>query len=80
VKESRVGTTSVVGLHGDAVRIRIIAPPVDGAANEALVIFLAKLLEVSPSSVRLLSGETSRSKVVLIAGADVEHVRASLGV
>lgn len=76
----RASRTEVVGLHGDAVRIRLTAAPVDGAANEALVSFLAERVVVPRSSVRLLSGESSRSKVVLIAGADVERVRDRLGV
>ena len=76
----RASRTEVVGLQGDALRIRLTAAPVDGAANEALVSFLAERLVVPRSSVRLLAGETSRSKVVLIAGADVEQVRTRLGV
>ncbi|HEV8456157.1 MAG TPA: DUF167 family protein [Gemmatimonadales bacterium] len=76
----RASRTEVVGLQGDALRIRLTAAPVDGAANEALVSFLAERVVVPRSSVRLVSGETSRSKVVLIAGANVEQVRARLGV
>jgi uncharacterized protein (TIGR00251 family) len=76
----RASRTELVGLHGDELRIRLTAPPVDGAANEALVSFLADRVGVARSSVRLLSGETSRSKVVLITGLGVEQVRTRLGV
>jgi uncharacterized protein (TIGR00251 family) len=76
----RASRTELVGLHGDELRIRLTAPPVDGAANEALVSFLADRVGVARSSVRLLSGETSRSKVVLITSLGVEQVRTRLGV
>jgi hypothetical protein len=75
----RASRTELVGLHGDELRIRLTAPPVDGVANEALISFLADRVAVPRSSVRLLSGETSRSKVVLITGLGVEQVRTRLG-
>jgi uncharacterized protein len=75
----RASRTELVGFHGDELRIRLTAPPVDGAANAALVSFLADRLAVPRSTVRLLSGETSRSKVVLIAGLEVDQVRARFG-
>ncbi len=56
----------VVGLHGDALKIRITAPPVDGKANQHLIRFLAKLFQVRQQDVELLSGETSRSKRLAI--------------
>ena len=56
------------GLHGDALKLRLRAPPVDGKANEALVRLLAKLCDLPRSRVVLLAGETSRDKRVLLAG------------
>jgi uncharacterized protein (TIGR00251 family) len=66
--QPRASRSEVVGVHGDALRIRLSAPPVDGAANEQLVIFLADIFAVSRRSVRILAGESSRSKLVEIDG------------
>lgn len=62
--------TELAGLHGEALKIRLAAPPVDGKANAALLAFLAKACGVSKSAVELVSGETSRSKRVRVRGAD----------
>ena len=72
--QPRASRTEVVGPHGDAIRIRLSAPPVNGAANEALLRFLAAKLSVSRSAVRLTAGETSRSKVVSVSGIDLQQV------
>lgn len=61
--------TGFVGPHGDAMKIRLAAPPVDGKANAALCAFLAEFCGVPKSSVTLLSGETSRAKRVKLEGA-----------
>lgn len=61
--------TEWVGLHGDALKLRLKAPPVDGKANEALCAFLAKIFAVKRHFVVLLSGETSRHKRVHIKSA-----------
>jgi uncharacterized protein YggU (UPF0235/DUF167 family) len=60
----------VVGRHGDAIRIRLNAPPVDGAANDALVRFLADLLGVARAAITLEHGHTGRLKVLRVEGAD----------
>ena len=67
--------TEVAGEHGDALKIRLAAPPVDGKANAALLAFIAERLGVSRSAVTLKSGQTSRRKVVEVDGASVEVVR-----
>ena len=67
--------TEVAGEHGDALKIRLAAPPVDGKANAALLAFIAGRLGVPKSAVTLKSGQTSRRKVVEIAGASAEVVR-----
>jgi len=64
----RASLTEVVGRHSDAVRIRVAAPPVDGAANDALVRFLAKRLDVPRAAVRIIRGDTSPRKTVTIEG------------
>lgn len=67
--------TEVAGEHGDALKIRLAAPPVDGKANAALLAFIAERLGVSKSAVTLKSGQTSRRKVVEVEGASAEAVR-----
>src|SRR5476649_1588537 len=74
-RSSRMG---IDGVHGDAVRVRVNAPPVDGAANEAVIAVLAKALGVSKRSLTIVSGATSRSKVVEIAGLTAAELRTRL--
>ena len=66
--------TEIAGLHGDALKIRLSAPPVDGKANEALVKFVAEALKLPKSAVNLKSGQTSRRKVLEVSGATSEAV------
>ena len=73
--QPRASQSAIVGIHGDALRIRVSAPPVDGAANAALIEFLADIFAVSRRSVRILAGESSRSKVVEIDGITERVVR-----
>jgi len=69
----RATRTEVVGMHGDALRVRVAAPPVDGAANEELVRFLAERLGVPRSAIAIAAGDTSRRKRVLIEGVETAH-------
>ncbi len=66
--------TEFAGLHGDALKIRLAAPPVDGKANEALVKFVAETLKLPKSAVNLKSGQTSRRKVLEVVGTTSEAV------
>ncbi len=66
--------TEVAGQHGEALKIRLAAPPVDGKANEALLRFVAETLGLPKSAVSLKSGQTSRRKVLEISGATSEAV------
>jgi hypothetical protein len=70
----------VVGLHGDALKIRVAAPPVDGAANEAIIRFFADRLDVPRSRVRLTKGGSGRRKVVEIEGIALEALARAFGV
>ena len=63
---------------GDRLKIRIAAPPVDSAANEELVAFVAKQLGASRGAVQIAHGQTSRNKTLLIAGVTVDRVLATL--
>ncbi len=74
--QPRSSRTGVEGLHGDALKVRVNAPPVDGAANEAVVAVLAEALGVSRRAVRIVSGESSRSKVVEVDGVGAEAIHA----
>ena len=66
--QPRASRDELAGIHGDAIKIRLSAPPVDGAANDALVNFLSTVFAVPKRAIRILAGETSRSKVVEIEG------------
>jgi len=66
------------GEREGALVVRLTAPPVEGAANEALSRFLGKALGVAPSAVRVVSGTTGRNKVVSVAGLDAATVRERL--
>ncbi|MBL8982864.1 MAG: DUF167 domain-containing protein [Gemmatimonadetes bacterium] len=72
--QPRATRSEVVGCHGDALRVRLQAPPVDGAANEALVELLADTLEVPRRAIALVAGHTARRKVVEVP----EDARARL--
>ena len=77
--QPRVSRNEIVGLIDGALRVRLHAPPVDGAANEALVAFLADRLSVPRRGVRILTGTTSRMKTIEVDGvtaADVERLAA----
>lgn len=72
--QPRAARTEVRGVHNGALRVRVQAPPVDGAANAALVELLAGSLGVPRRSVRVVSGETARLKVVDIEGVDAAAI------
>jgi uncharacterized protein (TIGR00251 family) len=71
--------TEIAGLHGEALKIRLAAPPVDGKANAALIAFLAVKVRLGRTAISLVSGETSRAKRVRIAGVDSCTVARLLG-
>lgn len=67
--QPRASKNKIAGLHGDALKIKLTAPPVDNAANKLCVQYLAKCLKVSKSSLAIISGHTSRTKRVLVRAA-----------
>ncbi len=73
--QPRASRTEIAGQHGDALKIRLAAPPVEGAANEELVAFLARRLRVPKSSVSIIKGIRARDKVVEVVGVEEEKVR-----
>lgn len=76
--QPRAARTEFAGTYGDQMRIRLNAPPVDGAANDALVRFLAGRLGVPRGAVRIVAGEKGRTKVVQVEGIGVAEARARL--
>ena len=64
--------TEIVGFHGDALKIRLSAAPMDGRANDALLQYVARLFDVSLRQVAILRGDKSRYKKVAIIGSNIE--------
>ena len=91
IQESREGASFAIKVHprakkdgitgqlGETLKLSLTAPPIDGRANEACIEFFAKLLKVPRSSVTIASGQTSRNKVIRVAGVTEEYVRDRLG-
>jgi uncharacterized protein len=77
--QPRAKRDEVVGERGDAVVVRVAAPPVDGKANAALCAFLAARVGVPKSAVSVVRGHTSRDKVVRVEGIGEAALRAALG-
>ena len=75
----RASRTELAGAYGEAVRVRLAAAPVEGAANAELIAFLAKKLGVPKSAVRIVQGERGRDKVVEVDGVSAQQVSRSLG-
>ena len=92
VRDSGAGATFVVKVHprakknaitgevGDALKVALTAPPVDGKANAACIDFFAQLLNVPSSSVTIASGQSSRNKVIRVSGVTAQQVRDRLGI
>ena len=72
----RARKIEIAGLRDDAIVVRLAAPPVEGAANDALVAFVAEWLAVPRRAVHILSGERSRRKRVAVDGVSADVVRA----
>jgi uncharacterized protein (TIGR00251 family) len=73
--QPRASKSEIAGIHGDALKVRLTAPPVDGAANEALIELLADTFGVPPRAITIVAGATSRTKVVQMEGVNEESVR-----
>ena len=78
--QPRASRTEIAGPYGNAVKVRLAAPPVEGAANEALARFIARHLGVPRSAVRIESGATSRSKIIDVDGIDLADGKRLLGI
>ena len=76
--QPRARRNAVVGQIGDALKIALTAPPIEGRANEACIEFLAEFLKVPRSSVTIAAGETSRTKVIRVAGISAAELQRRL--
>jgi len=76
--QPRASKTEIVGLHGDAIKVRLAAPPVEGQANTKLCQFLSKFFGVLRQEVEILSGKGARQKRVLIKGKTVKEILSHL--
>jgi uncharacterized protein (TIGR00251 family) len=77
--QPRASRTEIMGEQNGALKVRLAAPPVDGAANAELLSYFAKLLGVRRGDLQILSGEHGRRKVVLVTGGNAAKLRARLG-
>ena len=76
--QPRASKTEIVGEHAGAIKLRVAAPPVDGKANEECRRFLAKLFGVSATSVEIISGDSSRDKVIRIRSISARRILEAL--
>jgi uncharacterized protein (TIGR00251 family) len=76
----RARKNAITGEFGDALKVSLTSPPVDGRANEACIEFFAKLLMVPRSSFTIASGQTSHRKVIRVSGLSAEEVRRRIGI
>jgi uncharacterized protein (TIGR00251 family) len=73
--QPRARKNAIIGTVGNALKLALTAPPVEGKANQAVIEFFADFFEIPRSSVSIASGETSRNKVIRISGVSAQHVR-----
>jgi uncharacterized protein len=71
--------TGIAGLHGDALKVRVAAPPTDGRANRELLDYLAELLGVARARIALVKGESGRRKIVTVQGIELPEASSRLG-
>jgi len=77
--QPRAPRTEIIGEHAGAIKMRVAAPPVDGKANEECRRYLAKLLKVGATSVEIISGDSSRDKVIRVSNISALRVLEALG-
>jgi uncharacterized protein (TIGR00251 family) len=77
--QPRASKNEIVGLQGISLKVRVTAPPVEGMANDALVELLSQELQTPRRNVCIVSGHSSRTKVIEISGVDLESVQRLAG-
>ncbi len=76
----RASRNEICGLHGDAIKVKVTAPPVEGKANMALQRFIAKKLDLAASQIEIMAGQRSREKILRISGISRAEVEKALGI
>ena len=76
--QPRAKKNAIVGEVGEALKLALTAPPIEGRANQACIAFLAELLNVPRSSVTIATGQSSRNKVIRVAGMTAKQVKERL--
>jgi uncharacterized protein (TIGR00251 family) len=74
----RASKNQIVGIEGDAIKIRLNAPPVEGKANDALIAFLAAALAVPRARIEIVTGQTSRRKILRVRGMAPQEVERKI--
>ena len=77
--QPRASRTEIIGEHAGGIKMRVAAPPVDGKANQECRRYLAKLLKVGATSVEIISGDSSRDKVIRVSNISALRVLEALG-
>ncbi len=75
----RASRDEICGLHGDAIKVKVTAPPVEGKANKALERFIAKKLHLAASQIEIKAGQRSREKILRISGISRAEVEQAFG-
>lgn len=77
--QPRASKNEIAGIHGTGLKVRVTAPPVEGLANEALIDFLSRALEIPRRNVCIVSGFSSRTKVVEVSEVDLQTIQRLAG-
>jgi uncharacterized protein (TIGR00251 family) len=78
--QPRASRDGIEGLHGDALKVKVTAPPLEGRANKAVKKLLAEQLGIAPSQVEIIAGERSREKLLRISGISRAEIEKALGI
>ncbi|MEJ2068285.1 MAG: DUF167 domain-containing protein [Deltaproteobacteria bacterium] len=78
--QPRASRDGIEGLHGDALKVKVTAPPLEGRANKAVKKLLAEHLGIAPSQVEIIAGERSREKLLRISGISRAEMEKALGI
>jgi uncharacterized protein (TIGR00251 family) len=76
----RASRDEICGLQGDAIKVKVTAPPIEGKANMALQRFIAKKLHLASSQVEIMAGKRSREKILKVSGISRAEVEKALGI
>jgi uncharacterized protein (TIGR00251 family) len=76
--QPRSSKNEICGIYGDAVKIKLTSPPVEGEANEGLVKFLSKVLDISKGQIEIIGGQKSKNKVIRVTAVKKERITECL--